>query len=244
MPHHLSPEPCSLPPPAARHYHSALSIWLSVDPMADKYPSTSPYTYCANNPVRLVDADGREIGIPPFGIGIGIGIGIGTVIDGLIYKQKAKCSTMTISGNLQAVRHYYWGGGHKVKLDSKYTTLLMNTEKFKKMHQKIINGKITTSGYFAIDMTKEKDAFFIGRTGVAFNISTSEDGKINTVAYTLFTYQNQPDGFSDPNFIIENIMPQLADGKGSNLELGGTPYDFIPQKIKIEYPNPKYHEVQ
>ncbi|MBR3577206.1 MAG: RHS repeat-associated core domain-containing protein [Bacteroidales bacterium] len=45
----------------ARHYNSALSIWLSVDPMADKYPSTSPYTYCANNPVRLVDKDGRKI---------------------------------------------------------------------------------------------------------------------------------------------------------------------------------------
>ena len=45
---------------AARHYNSALSIWLSVDPMADKYPSISPYTYCANNPVRLVDPDGRE----------------------------------------------------------------------------------------------------------------------------------------------------------------------------------------
>lgn len=40
---------------------SALSIWLSVDQMADKYPSMSPYTYCANNPVRLVDEDGREI---------------------------------------------------------------------------------------------------------------------------------------------------------------------------------------
>ena len=45
--------------PAARHYNSALFIWLSVDPMADKYPSTSTYVYCANNPVRLVDADGR-----------------------------------------------------------------------------------------------------------------------------------------------------------------------------------------
>ena len=51
---------------AARHRHSgsagtsALSIWLSVDPMSDKYPSMSPYTYCANNPVGLVDPDGRE----------------------------------------------------------------------------------------------------------------------------------------------------------------------------------------
>ena len=47
--------------PAARHYHSDLSIWLSVDPMADKYPGVSPYTYCANNPVRLVDPNGEEI---------------------------------------------------------------------------------------------------------------------------------------------------------------------------------------
>ena len=49
------------PPPAARHYHPTLSIWLSVDPMADKYPGVSPYTYCGNNPVRLVDPDGRKI---------------------------------------------------------------------------------------------------------------------------------------------------------------------------------------
>ncbi len=49
--------------PAARHYHPALSIWLSVDPMADKYPGVSPYVYCGNNPVRLVDPDGRDIWI-------------------------------------------------------------------------------------------------------------------------------------------------------------------------------------
>ena len=47
--------------PCTRYYHSTLSIWLSVDPMSDKYPSMSPYTYCGNNPVRLVDEDGREI---------------------------------------------------------------------------------------------------------------------------------------------------------------------------------------
>ena len=47
----------------ARYYDSDLMTgWLSVDPMADKYPSLSPYAYCAWNPVRLVDPNGEEIG--------------------------------------------------------------------------------------------------------------------------------------------------------------------------------------
>ena len=45
----------------SRYYNSDLSIWLSVDPMASKYPSLSPYVYCANNPVKLVDPNGEEI---------------------------------------------------------------------------------------------------------------------------------------------------------------------------------------
>ena len=45
----------------ARYYSSDLSVWLSVDPMAAKYPSLSPYVYCADNPVRLVDPNGEEV---------------------------------------------------------------------------------------------------------------------------------------------------------------------------------------
>ena len=45
----------------SRYYSSDLSVWLSVDPQAAKYPSLSPYVYCANNPVKLVDPDGEEI---------------------------------------------------------------------------------------------------------------------------------------------------------------------------------------
>ena len=45
----------------SRYYSSDLSIWLSVDPQSDKYPSFSPYVYCANNPIKLVDPNGEEI---------------------------------------------------------------------------------------------------------------------------------------------------------------------------------------
>ena len=41
--------------------HELMTMWLSVDPMADKYPSISPYAYCAWNPVKLVDPDGCMI---------------------------------------------------------------------------------------------------------------------------------------------------------------------------------------
>ena len=46
----------------ARYYSPELSVWLSVDPLSDKYPSLSAYNYCALNPVMLVDPDGREPG--------------------------------------------------------------------------------------------------------------------------------------------------------------------------------------
>ena len=40
--------------------HELLTMWLSIDPMADKYPGISPYAYCAWNPVKLVDPDGND----------------------------------------------------------------------------------------------------------------------------------------------------------------------------------------
>ena len=46
----------------ARYYDSdILTGWLSVDPMADKYPGLSPYAYCGWNPIKLVDPDGEEL---------------------------------------------------------------------------------------------------------------------------------------------------------------------------------------
>ena len=59
----------------SRYYSSDLSIWLSVDPMSDKYPSLSPFTYCADNPVKLVDPDGEEF------IGAVMGVLIGATTE-------------------------------------------------------------------------------------------------------------------------------------------------------------------
>ena len=50
----------------ARYYDPKTSIWLSVDPLAEKYPGISPYAYVANNPLNYIDPDGRDI-IPVHG---------------------------------------------------------------------------------------------------------------------------------------------------------------------------------
>ncbi len=45
----------------ARYYDSRISRWLSVDPLADKYPGWSPYNYALNNPLRYIDQHGDSV---------------------------------------------------------------------------------------------------------------------------------------------------------------------------------------
>ena len=41
--------------------HELMTMWLSVDPLSDKYPSISPYAYCVWNPIKLVDPNGMVV---------------------------------------------------------------------------------------------------------------------------------------------------------------------------------------
>ncbi|MBX7163708.1 MAG: hypothetical protein K1X49_08435, partial [Saprospiraceae bacterium] len=43
-----------------RYYDPRLSVWFGVDPRADKYPAWNPYRYGFNNPIRMIDPDGRD----------------------------------------------------------------------------------------------------------------------------------------------------------------------------------------
>lgn len=54
----------------ARWMDASIGRWHSVDPLCEKYPDVSPYLYCLNNPIKLVDPDGKQImtPIPMFGV--------------------------------------------------------------------------------------------------------------------------------------------------------------------------------
>jgi uncharacterized protein RhaS with RHS repeats len=45
----------------ARNYDPASGRWMNVDPLAEKYPSYSPYSYVMNNPINAIDPDGRRV---------------------------------------------------------------------------------------------------------------------------------------------------------------------------------------
>ena len=46
----------------ARWYDPCIPVLPTVDPLAEKYYSISPYVYCKDNPLRLIDPDGRDPG--------------------------------------------------------------------------------------------------------------------------------------------------------------------------------------
>ena len=45
----------------ARYYEPRLSLWMSADPKQDKYPNVSSYCYVMDNPIKLIDPDGKDV---------------------------------------------------------------------------------------------------------------------------------------------------------------------------------------
>ena len=53
----------------ARHYDARIARWTVPDPMAEKYYGVSAYVYCADNPVLLMDIDGKRTFVHDLGDG-------------------------------------------------------------------------------------------------------------------------------------------------------------------------------
>src|SRR5690606_34062818 len=44
----------------ARYYDPKFSVWLSVDPLAEKNNFESPYAYVHHNPLNFIDPNGED----------------------------------------------------------------------------------------------------------------------------------------------------------------------------------------
>ncbi len=45
----------------ARYYDARVGRWTSVDPLGTEYPDISPFAYTLDNPLRLIDPNGKEV---------------------------------------------------------------------------------------------------------------------------------------------------------------------------------------
>jgi RHS repeat-associated protein len=122
----------------ARYYNPKISMWLGVDPMAEKYAGWSPYNYTLLNPVKYVDPDGNSakdfmeiFNEEAAGFGEGFATGVSTFGEGIVEAVKHPINTLQNLGS--ALQNY----------DKTYDNLVNSTAND---FEKVIDGNATERG--------------------------------------------------------------------------------------------------
>ncbi|MDQ6469892.1 SpvB/TcaC N-terminal domain-containing protein [Flavobacterium sp. LHD-80] len=156
----------------ARYYDAKTSLWLSGDPLAEKYPNVGAYVYCLNNPIVFVDPDGKDPitgiidAVSSFALDVGMDYFGGMLIEGKS-SQEAYNDIGWASATWGAVGSYAissvtpTGTATAIKIQkfakSRAGKMIIGT--VTKMTTKIIDnyskGKYDTDGHFDMDKLME-----------------------------------------------------------------------------------------
>jgi len=239
----------------ARYYHSDLSVWLSVDPMSDKYPNLTPYAYCANNPMKFVDPNGRMTTVAlgdndgDFYDRQGNYLGTDGVNDGKVYVLNKGFRAKTENTNVN------WGGTlsdkHIKALKSKSEEITMDSDLGNMMRtvyaemrggddnakaivaESIYNRSKLSSGY------EKADGTYTGIVNKFYDVTKSGNATNNVFSNpTDYIYKNSTETDAWRSSVRASLKAHfgLSDvGKGVIFynSASSTYYDKNPKMIKI-----------
>src|SRR5690606_10081402 len=173
----------------ARYYDPRISIFVSVDPLAEKYPNYTPYHYVHQNPINMIDPTGMEADWVPGKNGERVtytedtkgNVTFENLQDDLkpLFEELVKTETgkkellsllddddMKVSINVLDEKGYNFDGRYnaEVPINGKFTVLDTNKEK-----TAITEALITIyKGWYAEDHKKHKD------TNAYYNLGSME----------------------------------------------------------------------
>ena len=192
----------------ARYYEPVSAMWYGVDALAEKYPSMGGYVYCAGNPVKLVDVDGRKIVI--------------TNEDGTVLEYSVG---MEYQGNDDFVKETveYLNAMSEVKAGYEVLSYVSDSEK----RFNFVNAP-SKAGSNSFQFVKYKSGNGGNIRASAFLVSNmSEANKVEGVSHELFHAYQFINGrnFASANAEVEAYL--FGNGVAANSKFGSEYYPYV-----------------
>ena len=211
--------------------------------MADKYPSLSPYAYCAWNPVKLVDPDGKwprnGVNIYTFKANAGVGLGYGLKASwksGIATDRKGMTHFSAVSTTYISNQNLYEGSNNptlEIGIDIGASVGYERNHKYNTFYEAIqsfstefsIGGKGIVGGSVGIG----DDSFSIsGGVGLSINASTEQFSIIQSIS--LSKKEAKEIGYLD-TWSVNNISRKI-DKNGNYYYTGNVNDSNIQVKCK------------
>ena len=183
----------------ARYYEPRLSLWMSCDPMQEKYAYITPYCYTFDNPVKYIDPTGEDGEIT----------GTGTEKDPFIikanyYYEKGSLNEQQIKGLNNAISEYNNKGKvRKIKNDDGTKSYV----RFNISAEEVEKGKLTTAIMNDI-ITSEggQDIFFGNSLGTRANEGSNNTDLGSANGYRVDINQSSIDNFARNNHVDKDDL--------------------------------------
>ncbi|WP_163409871.1 DUF6443 domain-containing protein [Flavobacterium ajazii] len=207
----------------ARRYEPALGRWLSMDPLAEKYETLSPYNYVSNNPVNAIDPDGRLI---VYVNGLLFSQALGMKLTSNNYRPErwgTQIQTNGLSFNGKTINYWdvdeyktgittrgeinrFFGDEHNVYVNGSHHFRSKASERFE-MGKKAGNELIAQLQNGTIELTNEETIKIVGHSqgaahaaGMLTQLLDSEYA--NRLEAGIYLSPHQPGGFSHPDGVF------------------------------------------